>query len=123
MLYGSSIVSQGLTALDEYLQSHGMDQLHPVIKSIFETSFGLTLFAHSRDMFDLATYKRRVAIQFREIDVLVLPSTVTHFTVVEVDEDPINRNKLMGSFTHFVNLVDLCAIRPACWVMEESQGK
>jgi Asp-tRNA(Asn)/Glu-tRNA(Gln) amidotransferase A subunit family amidase len=35
---------------------------------------------------------------------------VTHFTVTEIEEDPIERNKCMGSFTRFVNLLDLCAV-------------
>jgi allophanate hydrolase len=110
LLYGSSIVSQRLVAFDEYLQKHGMEQLHPVIRSIFQASSGFDAVRAYKDTFDLATYKRRDMIQFREIDVLVVPSTVAHFTVAEIDEDPINRNKLMGSFTHFVNLLDLCAI-------------
>jgi allophanate hydrolase len=110
MLYGSSIVSQRLVAFDAYLQANGMDQLHPVIRSIFQASSGFDAVRAYKDIFDLATFRRKAAIQFRAIDVLVVPSTVTHFTVAEIDEDPINRNKLMGSFTHFVNLLDLCAI-------------
>jgi Asp-tRNA(Asn)/Glu-tRNA(Gln) amidotransferase A subunit family amidase len=97
-------------AFDEYLQKHGMEQLHPVIRSIFQASSGFDAVRAYKDTFDLDTYKRRAMIQFREIDVLVVPSTVAHFTVAEIDEDSINRNKLMGSFTHFVNLLDLCAI-------------
>jgi allophanate hydrolase len=112
MLYGSSIVSQRLVAFDAYLQTHGMEQLHPVIRSIFELSSGFDAVRAYKDIFDLAAYRRQSALQFqkRHINVLVVPSTVTHFMVSEIDEDPIGRNKQMGSFTHFVNLLDLCAI-------------
>ncbi|KAL3478115.1 amidase signature domain-containing protein [Aspergillus californicus] len=111
MLYGSSIVAQRLVAFDDYLRKHGTEQLHPVIKTIFESSSGFDAVRAYQDIFDLALYKRQAAKQFEtSIDILIVPSTVTHFTVSEIEEDPIVRNKLMGSFTHFVNLLDLCAV-------------
>ncbi|KAE8556242.1 hypothetical protein TMatcc_003580 [Talaromyces marneffei ATCC 18224] len=111
MLYGSSIVSQRLVAFEDYLKQHGMEKLHPVIKTIFESSSGFDAVRAYQDIFDLALYKRQTVTQFQKsIDVLIVPSTVTHFTVAEIQEDPIARNKLMGSFTHFVNLLDLCAV-------------
>ena len=111
MLYGSSIVAQRIVAFDDYISVHGLSKLHPVIKAIFEASSGFDAVRAYKDIFDLQLYRRQAEQQFRDnIDVLVVPSTVTHFTVAEIDEDPIERNKLMGSFTHFVNLLDLCAV-------------
>ncbi|GAA5894883.1 hypothetical protein JCM5296_007607 [Sporobolomyces johnsonii] len=111
MLYGASIVAQRLVAFDEYLQKEGFSKLHPVIASIFESSTGFDAVRAYRDLFQLAEYKRKVEIEFRDhLDVLVVPSTVTHWKVSEIDDDPLGRNKVLGSFTHFVNLVDLCAL-------------
>lgn len=111
MLYGSSIVVQRLVAFDDYLKEHGMGQLHPVIRSTFESASGFDAIRAYQDIFELASYKRQAAKQFEKtIDILIVPSTVTHFTVSEVDEDPIRTNKVLGSFTQFVNLLDLCAV-------------
>jgi allophanate hydrolase len=44
------------------------------------------------------------------IDVLVLPSTTCHPTVAEMLADPLALNARLGTFTHFVNLLDLCAV-------------
>jgi allophanate hydrolase len=44
------------------------------------------------------------------IDVLILPSTTTHPTVEDMLADPLALNKQLGTFTHFVNLLDLCAL-------------
>ncbi|OIW22776.1 amidase signature enzyme [Coniochaeta ligniaria NRRL 30616] len=108
MLYGSSVVAQRLVAFDEYIASHGLDGLHPVVIDIFAASGG----------FDAAE------VQFRDaLDVLVVPSTVTHFTVAEMDEDPIGRNKVMGTFTHFVNLLDLCAVQVPAGTWRNGQGR
>ncbi len=62
------------------------------------------------DIFTLAYYKHQAQIKFRNIDVIIVPSTVEHFTVTELQEEPLARNKIMGKFTNFVNLLDLCAV-------------
>jgi Asp-tRNA(Asn)/Glu-tRNA(Gln) amidotransferase A subunit family amidase len=118
MLYGSSIVSQRIVAFKSYLDSHGMGELHPVIRDIFSASSGFDAVRAYEDIFSLTTHKRGAAKQFRthgnssagKIDVLVVPSTATHPTVEEILADPIDLNKRLGSFTHFVNLLDLCAV-------------
>ena len=43
------------------------------------------------------------------MDVLVLPAIGTTFTVDEVLADPIGGNTMLGHYTHFGNLLDLCA--------------
>jgi len=102
----SSIVAQRLVAFDDYLTAHGTSTMHPVVASIFAASSGFSAVRAYQDLFLLAAYKRRVELEFEKADVLVVPSTVTHWKVVEVDEDPLGRNKILGSFTHFVNLVE-----------------
>ena len=44
------------------------------------------------------------------MDVLVLPTIGTTFTVDEVLADPIATNTKLGHYTHFGNLLDLCAV-------------
>ena len=41
---------------------------------------------------------------------LVLPAIGTTFTVDEVLADPIGANTELGHYTHFGNLLDLCAV-------------
>ncbi|KAI1505661.1 putative glutamyl-tRNA amidotransferase subunit A [Biscogniauxia marginata] len=111
LLYNSSIVAQRLVALQPYIKEHGLDELHPVTKSIFSASSDFDAVRTYQDIFDVRRCRRLAEIQFRDnIDILVVPSTVAHFTVAEIDEDPIGRNMFMGRFSHFVNLLDLCAV-------------
>jgi hypothetical protein len=51
-----------------------------------------------------------VARLFTAMDVLVLPTIGTTFTVPEVLADPVATNTTLGYYTHFGNLLDLCAI-------------
>ena len=41
---------------------------------------------------------------------LVLPAVATTFTVDQVLADPIATNTALGHYTHFGNLLDLCAV-------------
>ncbi|KAH8902872.1 putative glutamyl-tRNA amidotransferase subunit A [Coniochaeta sp. PMI_546] len=123
MLYGSSIVAQRLVAFDDYIAAHGLDDLHPVVKEIFAASSGFDAVRAYKDIFALQALRRRAEMQFRDrVDVLVVPSTVAHFTVAEMEERPLERNRLMGAFTHFVNLLDLCAVQVPAGTWRNGKG-
>jgi allophanate hydrolase len=68
----------------------------------------------ARDAF-LAQYRlkelQRVAEAiWAQADVLLLPTTPTHFTIDQVNAEPIARNSDLGYYTNFVNLMDLAAV-------------
>ena len=44
------------------------------------------------------------------VDVLVVPSVPRVPTVAEVLADPVGVNSMLGTYTNFVNLLDLCAV-------------
>ena len=50
---------------------------------------------------------------FRQIDVLLVPTMPTVYTVEQVLADPIQLNSRLGTYTNFVNLLDLCGPRAA----------
>ena len=47
---------------------------------------------------------------FRQIDVLALPTAPTVYTCEQVLADPIRLNARLGTYTNFVNLLDLCGL-------------
>jgi allophanate hydrolase len=97
---------------EDYTSTHGLESLHPAIKATFESARANAFDAIKayKDIFSLAQHKRNAETEFSKIDVLIVPSTVCHWTMAELEEDPMGRNKVMGKFTNFVNLLDLCAI-------------
>jgi allophanate hydrolase len=58
----------------------------------------------------LQELKARVHRRFMEADFLLLPTTPAHFTRAAVAADPIGTNSLIGTYTNFVNLLDLSAV-------------
>src|SRR5262249_12722831 len=47
---------------------------------------------------------------FLSIDAMALPTMPTAYTVEQVLADPIGLNSRLGTYTNFVNLLDLCAL-------------
>jgi ABC transporter substrate binding protein len=55
----------------------------------------------------LAELKREARRVFKRLDVLVVPTTPTIFTIAQVEADPIALNARLGTYTNFVNLMEL----------------
>jgi allophanate hydrolase len=47
---------------------------------------------------------------FRSIDAMVLPTAPTIYSVDQVQADPIALNSRLGTYTNFVNLLDMCGL-------------
>jgi allophanate hydrolase len=47
---------------------------------------------------------------FRAIDALVLPTAPTIYSIDQVMADPIGLNSRLGTYTNFVNLLDMCGL-------------
>ena len=110
LLYeGPWVAERTITA--QKLLASDPDAIHPVTRSI--TLDGLRPTAI--DAF-AAFYKlerlRRVAdyIFAHQIDALALPTAPTTYTVKQVLADPIQLNSRLGTYTNFVNLLDLCGL-------------
>jgi len=108
LLYGGPWVAERYHAARSLMES-SPEALLPVIRAIlggarnydavdtFDAFYRLEEFAHrSRDLWKLA-------------DVMVLPTAPTHPTIDAVEAEPIARNSELGTYTNFVNLLDLAA--------------
>jgi allophanate hydrolase len=58
----------------------------------------------------LAGLRRAGESVWADVDALLLPVTPTHPTLAEVAADPVGVNARLGTYTNFVNLLDLSAV-------------
>ena len=130
LLYEGTFVSERLASLpDDWLAKNG-EHLHPVIKEIFDKVVARqsTAIQAYRDLQAKALYTRQAekvfAYSSSGVDVVVVPTAPTHWTVEAVLADPIAKNSVLGEFTHFGNVLDLCAVAvPAgTYSVSELQG-
>jgi allophanate hydrolase len=108
LLYDGPWVAERLLVIRDLLAS-APDAIHPVTREI--TIAGARQSA--TDTF-AALYKlqelKRVAEQAFTIDALVLPTAPTAYTTAQVLANPIELNSRLGTYTNFVNLLDLCGL-------------
>jgi allophanate hydrolase len=108
LLYQGPWVAERLAEFGPFLRDHA-DGVLPVIRTILEGGArysAVDVFAAEHRLGEL---KVQVAALWARMDVLVLPAVGTTFTVEEVLADPIGTNTALGHYTHFGNLLDLCA--------------
>jgi allophanate hydrolase len=53
---------------------------------------------------------RQAAAMWESMDVLLVPTAPTHYTIAQMQADPVALNRNLGAYTNFVNLLDYAAI-------------
>ncbi|WP_019925029.1 allophanate hydrolase [Nocardia sp. BMG111209] len=109
LLYAGPWVAERLVEFDSFLTTHP-DSVLPVIREILSTGYGFDAIEVFRAQQELQRLRSVVARMWAEVDVIVMPTIGTTFTVDQVLADPIATNTILGHYTHFGNLLDLTAI-------------
>jgi allophanate hydrolase len=110
LLYGGSWVAERYSSVGRFIDEHP-DDVHPVVASIIGGGRDVRGWQVFDDQSRLADLVARTAEEvWSRADVLVLPTAADLPTVEEVLADPVGRNAALGTFTTFVNLLDLAAV-------------
>ena len=83
--------------------------MHPVTREIILGGARTAVDAFAA-FYRLEHLRRTVQQAFNGIDALALPTAPTLYTVNQVLADPIQLNARLGTYTNFVNLLDLCGL-------------
>lgn len=108
LLYEGPWVAERLAAV-EALLTRSPEALLPVTRQIIEAGARYSAVDTFRAMYRLGELGQRTRAVWREIDVLVLPTATTSYTIAEVEAEPIRLNANLGIYTNFANLLDLSA--------------
>ncbi len=93
------------------------DTLRPEFREIMATASDQSAVDYFEGAYRLASLRRAAEFMLAGVDALLLPTAPTHYTMAQISADPISRNAVLGRFTNFMNLLDLCGIAvPAGWL-------
>lgn len=109
MLYEGPWLSERYAAVGDFLVSNA-DAVHPITREVVNGGKSATATEVFQAQYRLAALRREAETVFDDIDVLALPTTPTLYTRREVSQAPFETNARLGTFTNFVNLLDLTAV-------------
>jgi allophanate hydrolase len=109
LLYEGPWVAERYIAIKSLLDS-SPESIHPVTKEIIVPGARVSAVDTFTALYKLEELRRVRDVMFRSVDALLLPTAPTSYTVQQVLADPIQLNSRLGTYTNFVNLLDLCGL-------------
>lgn len=109
LLYEGPWVAERYAAIKSFIESKPEAML-PITRQIIEPAAKLSAVDAFEGLYKLLSLRRATEWQWTQMDVLLIPTTGTIYTIEQVQADPIRTNSNLGFYTNFVNLLDLCAV-------------
>ena len=109
LLYEGPWLAERWAGFGHLLEPDGA-HLDPVVRGIILPGRDLLAADAFRGLDRLATLARATQGTWADVDALLMPVTPGHPTLAEVAAEPVRTNARLGTFTNFVNLLDLCAV-------------
>ena len=109
LLYDGPWVAERYQAIRPLIESRP-EALHPTTRAVIGRAAGFRAADAFAGHYRLAELRREADALWRRIDVLAVPTYPRPVTRAELEADPIGPNSELGTYTNFVNLLDLCAL-------------
>jgi allophanate hydrolase len=109
MLYDGPWVAERLASVSD-LAARDPDAIEPTVRNIILDGKDKSAVNAFRSFYRLAELARSAEREWARMDVMLLPTAGTTYTIAEMLADPIRLNSNLGAYTNFVNLMDLAAL-------------
>jgi allophanate hydrolase len=113
LLYDGPWVAERLAAIKDFYAAHA-DAFLPVTRKIIGGASRYSAVDAFEATYRLQELKRQTEAEWERMDVLVVPTAGTTYTLEQVESEPLVLNSNLGYYTNFVNLMDLCALAAPC---------
>ncbi|MGW5876925.1 allophanate hydrolase [Nocardiopsis terrae] len=111
LLYDGALVAERHAAVGTFLAEHrDSPDTDPTVAGIILAAAELPATRLAADQHRLTGYRALARELLDGFDGLLVPTTVGHPTPAEVAADPVGENSRLGTYTNFVNLLDLAAV-------------
>ena len=109
LLYEGPWVAERYLVIRNLLAS-SPDAIHPVTREITAAGSRLTAAETFSALYRLQALRKIAERAFSTMDAIVLPTAPTVYSTAQVLANPIELNSRLGTYTNFVNLLDLCGL-------------
>lgn len=109
MLYEGAWVAERYTVIEDLL-TRDAQAILPVTRQIIQKAESLSAADAFRGIYRLKELARAAEPALASVDLLCVPTIPTFYTVADLRADPITPNSNFGTYTNFVNLLDMCGL-------------
>jgi allophanate hydrolase len=109
LLYDGPWLAERYAAVGDFIGAHP-HEVHPVTRDIILAGRNPSAVEAFRAFYRLAELRAASREVLAGIDVLMVPTVPAAYTVAQVEADPVTLNSRLGTYTNFVNLLDLAGI-------------
>lgn len=112
LLYQGPWIAERWSAIAPVLGADGLDHadLDPAVRRVLAGADAVGGAEAFTGFHELARLRRLTEPTWDVADALLLPVTPGHPTLARIAADPVGVNSRLGTYTNFVNLLDLCAV-------------
>jgi allophanate hydrolase len=109
LLYRGPWIAERWAALRDFHAKHAAAIL-PVTRAIIEGATTLSAADAFDGLYKLRALSRLAEAEWEKMDALIVPTAPRPYTLDEVAAEPLLLNTRLGTYTNFVNLLDLSAV-------------
>jgi len=109
LLYEGAWVAERYAAVRDFFDTKEAS-FHPVTRKIYGGAKTLSAADAFDGLYALQAFKKKLAPVIASVDLFCVPTAPTHYTLVNLEAEPIRENSRLGTYTNFVNLLDMCGI-------------
>ncbi|WBU31223.1 allophanate hydrolase [Rhodopseudomonas palustris] len=109
LLYSGPWVAERYQAIRHVIETTP-ELLHPVTRKIIGSASAFSAADAFGGLYRLAELRHAADAIWSSVDVLMVPTYPRPRTMADLEADPIGPNSELGTYTNFVNLLDLCAL-------------
>lgn len=109
LLYEGAWVAERHAVIEDLLATNP-EAVHPVTRQIIRVAETQSATDAFRGIYRLKELRAIADPLVASVDLLCVPTIPTFYSVADLTEDPIGPNARLGTYTNFVNLMDLCGI-------------
>lgn len=118
MLFDGPLLAERYSSLETFLEQNP-HQVNSNVKSIVEKAKQYSAVDLCKEYYRITELKALTRGVFSNIDILMVPTAATIYTIDEVASDPVNLNTNMGYYTYYANILQLSAIAVPAAIRED----
>jgi allophanate hydrolase len=118
LLYDGPWIAERFAAVGAFVRAQP-DDVTPVTRAIIARGAEVDAVDTFRAFYRLAELRATARAALSGIDILMVPTVPAAYTVAEIEADPIALNTRLGTYTNFVNLLDLAGLAVPATIAED----